>query len=173
MPTSVTESRSQTARLVEQYYRPVWRYLRFLGCSETLADDLAQETFVAILQRPPVLSGPQALSGYLRTVARNLFLKSARESRVEPPSVEPGMLDAVWERVADSSSWDSYREAVKGCLDGLERRDRDLLSRYYGRAGSRATTAAAIGRSEEGLKTTLRRIKGRLKACVRGKLSHE
>lgn len=173
MQSSMTGPRGQAARIVEEHYRPLWRYLRFLGCSDALAEDLAQETFVAILDRPPVLDEPDALSAYLRSIARNLFLKSLRQARSEPAWADLREAESVWKQVAGDGEWETYLEALKGCIQGLEERDRGFLEGYYGRDSGRKEAAASFGMSEEGLKSLIRRIKDRLKACVKGKLSHE
>jgi RNA polymerase sigma-70 factor (ECF subfamily) len=158
---------------LEEHYRPLWRYLRFLGCSDTLAEDLVQETFIAVLARPPVLHEPGAFAAYLRSVARNKYLKARQKAKSEPAWEDLGAADAIWEPVADREDWDRYREAVKGCVDSLDDRDRVLLETYYSRKGRRKESAATSGLSEEGMKTLLRRIKTRLKSCVKGKLSHD
>jgi len=173
MPASVTRLPHPSARALEEHYLPLWRYLRFLGSSESLAEDLVQETFIAVLARPPALHDPRALPAYLRAIARNLFLKSLQKAKSEPTWKDLAEADAVWDRVADREAWDAYREAVRGCVEGLDPPDRSLLEKYVARESGRKEAAAASGRSEEGLKTLLRRIRDRLKACVKGKLSHD
>jgi len=173
MQSSVMESRERAARIVAEHYLPVWRYLRFLGCADALADDLAQETFVALLNRSPDLEDSEALSAYLRSIAKNLYFKSLRKSKSEPAWRNLDEADAAWERTPHSRDWQPYREAVRSCLEGLDEGDRDLLAKYYGRKESRAEAAAAVGRTEEGLKTHLRRLKDRLKRCIKGKLNHD
>jgi len=173
MQSTVMDLRDRAARIVQDHYWPVRRYLRYLGCPEAQADDLAQETFVAFLNRPLVQSEPEALPSYLRSIARNLYLKTIRKSKSGPTCREIREADAVWDRYSCHEGWEAYREAVRGCLEGLEGRDRELLETYYGRKSGRGDVAAAFGLSEEGLKTQLRRLKERLKNCVRGRLSHE
>ena len=46
--------------LVRSYQAGVWRYLRFLGAEDALADDLTQETFLTIWKRPFVDHTPAA-----------------------------------------------------------------------------------------------------------------
>jgi DNA-directed RNA polymerase specialized sigma24 family protein len=72
----VTELRTITADTVQQLVRmhqaSVWRYLRYLGASAELADDLTQETFLQLLRAPFVEQSPASTAAWLRTVARNL-----------------------------------------------------------------------------------------------------
>ena len=39
-------------RLIVEHQAGVWRFLRAAGCEPNLADDLTQEAFVMVLQRP-------------------------------------------------------------------------------------------------------------------------
>ena len=61
-------------KLVETYQAGIWRYLRALGCSVAEADDLTQETFLAVFQRPFDDFDPRATGAYLRRVAFNLLV---------------------------------------------------------------------------------------------------
>ena len=56
-------------QLVRDHQAMVWRYLRFLGCDPALADELTQDTFVAVYRHrgsPNSLGAPRP---YLRKVA--------------------------------------------------------------------------------------------------------
>jgi RNA polymerase sigma-70 factor (ECF subfamily) len=86
--------REDAARIVQQHQAEVWRYLRYLGCSAELADDLTQETFLQYLRAPYEERCAAARSGWLRTVARNLYLRSFRQPAVTVRELEEG--DAVW-----------------------------------------------------------------------------
>jgi RNA polymerase sigma-70 factor, ECF subfamily len=59
------------AEVVRRYQAEVWRYLRYLGASAELADDLTQETFLQFLRAPYEERGPGSRAAWLRTVARN------------------------------------------------------------------------------------------------------
>jgi RNA polymerase sigma-70 factor (ECF subfamily) len=56
-------------RLIETYQAGVWRYLRALGCDAAQAEDLTQDTFLAVLQRPFQDINPAATAAYLRAAA--------------------------------------------------------------------------------------------------------
>ena len=45
------------ASLVRTHQAAVWRYLRYLGADEALADDLTQDTFLKLLAHPPDVRG--------------------------------------------------------------------------------------------------------------------
>ena len=78
-PTSVVEGLDLEG-IVRAHQAELWRYLRFLGCEATLVDDLIQETFLSLLQKPFEDRGPATTAAYLRRVARNHYLMALRKS---------------------------------------------------------------------------------------------
>ncbi|HEX7449919.1 MAG TPA: sigma factor, partial [Pirellulales bacterium] len=58
------------ARLIEEHQAGVWRYLRVLGCNAAEAEDLTQDTFLAVLEKPFHDYQRAATAAYLRQVAR-------------------------------------------------------------------------------------------------------
>ena len=91
---------TDVARLVQTYQAGVWRYLRALGCESSLADDLTQETFLAVLEKPFTDFSPAATAAYLRTVARNLFISTARRANRMVSVGDLDALDLDWSRWA-------------------------------------------------------------------------
>jgi hypothetical protein len=49
----------------------IWRYLRFLGCDDAAADDLTQETFLAMARGAGNGEAGRDVPAYLRGIARN------------------------------------------------------------------------------------------------------
>ena len=68
LPTRL--SNSELAALVDQHQADVWRYLRYLGAEASDADDLTQETFLAVSRSKFEQRTPAETAGYLRTAAR-------------------------------------------------------------------------------------------------------
>ena len=52
MTSDATSAPFDLAGMIRQHQAGVWRYLRVLGCDSAGADDLTQETFLAVLQKP-------------------------------------------------------------------------------------------------------------------------
>ncbi len=52
------------AAFIAKHQEGVWRYLRAIGCDSNLADDLTQETFLAVLRRPFEWVNDAASAGY-------------------------------------------------------------------------------------------------------------
>ena len=62
------------AFLIEKYQAGLWRYLRSLGASPDLADDLTQATFLAVLKSRFVHEAWPKTWSFLRRVAYNLYI---------------------------------------------------------------------------------------------------
>lgn len=88
--------------LVRSFQEPVWRYLRGMVSDPTLAEDLAQETFLRAFTRLDTFAYRSRFSTWLFQVARNLAIDAlrSRERRhllpvrlgptTKPPGVELG-----------------------------------------------------------------------------------
>ena len=159
------------AALVHAHQAGVWRYLRFLGCDSTEADDLVQETFLAVLGEQFEVRSPAQTGAYLRTVARNRLLTARRKQRNAPVTVDLEAAETVWARVAGEDGLSDYLDALGDCLEGAvsPRVRRALELQYRDRAG-RAEIAAQLDLAVEGVKTLLRRARSALRDCVERKL---
>jgi RNA polymerase sigma-70 factor (ECF subfamily) len=160
------------AGLVHQYQAGVWRYLRYLGADESLADDLTQETFLAVWKRRFVDHTPAATSQYLRTVARNLYLMSIRRRDRLPTLERIDLADEIWQRCTGDDS-ESMLTALSKCLDGLNGRARQAIDLHYRERRSRADIGRALELSEDGVKSLLRRTRDVLRRCVEQKRNSE
>lgn len=159
------------AELVRAHQAGVWRYLRFLGADEPLADDLTQETFLAVWGKPFVEHSPAATRAYLRTVARNLFLIALRKQRRQPALERLEMVDEVWQRLtADDDAW---LDDLRDCLETLTERARQAIDLCYRDNCSRSEIGRELQLSEDGVKSLLRRSRETLRRCIEQKRSLE
>jgi RNA polymerase sigma-70 factor (ECF subfamily) len=168
-----TASEFDLAALVRAQQAELWRYLRFLGCDNALAEDLTQETFLSLLKNPAVLESVASLPSYLRAIARNLFVRRGGAASTGVPLEEVPDADAVWSAVVKEKDAGPYLEALRACVGGLDERSRRALELQYRDRLSLESAARKLDLSREGAKTLLRRIRERLKACVEGKLASE
>ena len=153
------------AELVEAHQAGVWRYLRFLGCDEPSADDLTQETFLSVHRRPFEQRSEEATTAYLRTVARNLFLMTIRKSKRRAAIEHADVADEVWTQHAGGGG-EQHLDALRGCVERLNGRPREAIDLCYEQGRSRAEIAEALGMSEDGVKSLLRRTRDALRKCV-------
>ena len=158
--------------LVQRHLRTVWRYLRTLGASADVADDLAQEAFVVALRRGACELPPAATGAFLRRTARFLFLHHLRD-RHRDEAHAAGIADAVDELFAREDAAggsDEHLERLRACVASLPPRSRLAIDRCYGLGAdsdaSRAAAAAELGLQPNGLKTLLQRIRQALRDCL-------
>ena len=105
------------ADLVERYQHRLVRYLLYLTGRREYAEDLAQETWIRVLQRGTQYNGRQRFDPWLFAIARNLAIDYLREKRkaVEAASL-PNDPDAV---LLLSSSGPSPFEAAARSEDAM------------------------------------------------------
>lgn len=161
-----TSAGLDVAGLIKNHQVGVWRYLRVLGCSPTEADDLTQDTFLAVLQRPFKDLGPAATAAYLRKAARNLFLTSKRRNARWATLAELDELEAAWSRWAADDGGHQLLAALEHCLTTLAERARKALEMRFREGRSRSEIAAGVGLSEDGAKNLLQRSKHHLRECI-------
>src|SRR5687767_12307326 len=93
---AMRETGLDPVRLIQVYQAGVWRYLRVLGCEASLADDLTQETFLAILNRPFEDVSATATAAYLRKTALHLYISHHRRMGRMRTEAEIENLDTTW-----------------------------------------------------------------------------
>lgn len=173
----------QLESLIRTHQAMVYRYLRYMGATTDVAEDVAQETFFAAYKSGSVpLEDASSENGrcaaWLRGVARNQLLMYFRKSRSNPLSSDPTLLqqaldqaDHVWatELLRSGDGFD-YAEALQKCLDRLQGTQRKVLDLFYAEEYSRAQIAESLSMSEDGIKSLLRRVRASLRQCVQSRL---
>ena len=159
------------ASLVQKHQAGVWRYVRFLGADAAEADDLTQETFLALARGGFVERDERQTAGYLRAVARNQLLALRRRQHREVSTVELEAADSVWAAAAGSDgSLTGYLDALRDCLTQLEGRARQAIDLHYHAHAGRDAIASQLDMKPDGVKTLLRRTREILRECVERKL---
>lgn len=142
-----------------------------MGCDPALADDLTQETFIKVLERPFEDTHDNSTAAYLRRTAYNLLVtlkrKEGRFAEVE--NLE--LVSAEWSRWAGHDQGEELLAALRECLQGLTDRARLALEMRFRDQQSRSAIAAALEISEHGAKNLMQRAKHQLRECIEGKLS--
>ncbi|NUQ35268.1 MAG: RNA polymerase sigma factor [Planctomycetaceae bacterium] len=156
--------------LVDAHGAEVWRYLRFLGCDESLAEDLRQDVFVYVLRNPIEDRGRAAAGGYLRKVARSLFINLMRREARKWSLEDIEAADRVWQSTRPEDDSDPWLDALRNCLQTLdEGAQRAIEMHYRDRAGIDAI-AAKLGNTVAAVKSMLQRARASLRACMERKV---
>lgn len=157
-------SATDVTALVRAHQAEVWRYLRYLGASAELADDLTQETFVQLLRAPFVARSPAATVAWLRTVARNFYIKSFRR----PPfaTADLDAIEAAWTEFAGDDGGAAATDLLRQCVERLDGRARDVVRWHYEERLGREAIGDRLGLGTDGVKSLLRRTRAALRACI-------
>lgn len=170
--TAVTHAMGvDPAELIEKYQAGIWRYLRSLGASPDLADDLTQATFLAVLKSRFVHEAWPKTWSFLRRVAYNLYIDDyRRRGRLEVvPLIE--QRDQDWSQcVGDAAPDDEMLGALRDCTSRLTERARWALQLRYRDQLSREQIANHLQLSPDGAKNLLQRAKSKLRECMKRKI---
>ena len=162
---------SGLADVVRLHQDPIRRYLAYLGCPPSEADDLVQEAFLAFLRAGARDMGYPATGSYLRKTARNLLVAHLRKRQTRPLLLNLDEADAAWGRFDRGDGGEGYLEALRGCLRSLQQRAVEALRLRYGEGRSREEIGRSLGLAVGGVKTLLERSKGLLRDCIETRLS--
>lgn len=156
--------------LIAEHQLGVWRYLRAIGCDPALADDLTQDTFVAVLKRPFQNFNHLSTATYLRRVAFHLLVTLRRRQDRMTVTDEMEMLDRDWARWAGcDTSGNELMDALADCFSRLTERAQQSLRMRFNENASREQIALSLGITEHGAKNLMQRAKLQLRQCLEEK----
>ncbi len=157
------------ARLFDERFVSLYRYLDRLSGDPDLAEDLAQEAFVRLHRRREI---PNDVRAWLAAVASNLFRDERRRARRRQNLLARQPADLTLGSPPPSPDDDveraEQRMLVRHALDRLAQRDREmLLLRHEG--FSYREIANALGVAETGVGTMLIRATEAFRAAIKEK----
>jgi len=142
--------------LFERYSRDVYRFALYLSADPSLAEEIAQETFVRVWVMPgQVREG--TVKAYLLTIARNLYLaerkRAARQVALdgELPDPRPGPEAVTCGRLE--------LDALLKALQVLPEADRAALLMHVQDGLPYATIASVLGLSTAAVKVRVHRAR--------------
>lgn len=154
--------------LIVRHQRGVWRYLRMLGCDDSTADDLTQETFLKVLRRANFVQHSEAATAsYLRRTAHNAFVSRLRKTGRVQLTGDAAATEEVWHRWAGKDlSGDVTVDVLRKCLEMLTPRAQTALRMRYEGGNSRIEIADALQIGDHGARNLMQRAKEKLRTCV-------
>jgi RNA polymerase sigma-70 factor (ECF subfamily) len=147
-------------------------YLRRYVFDADMADDLAQETFLAAYRTLPGRNPAAPLDLWLLGIARNRVLSYLRDESRRRERLRAAL--AAWsaERVEKAGAEkEGEVAALRECLRTLPPASAGIVSDHYERRLSSAEIARRAGKNEGAVRMTLLRVREALKNCVRIRLA--
>lgn len=156
--------------------RRVYAYILTLLPSRTDAEDVLQEASIVMWEK---FEGGQPPDDFAAWGCRIAYFK-VLEFRKKHGRSRVFFCQEMLERVAETAveqaaalQLDDRSSALTRCLEKLNDRDRDLLTRRCAEGATTQSTAAAVGRSVDAVYKALAKIRQSLFECVTRRLSAE
>ena len=154
--------RSGAAYLIEHYQMDVYNASLRILANPADAEDVTQDTFLAAFERMSTYRPGQALSPWLRAIARHraidLVRRRARAPQPEPPAASESVEKIALDRIE--------AERVRAALNRLPSRDRTLLVLRYWEDQSVESVASSMGMTEGAARVALLRARRSLGALL-------
>ena len=170
MTALLMDKKLDIAHIVRDYQTDVWGYLRLLGCDAARADDLTQEAFLVVLQKPFVERSRAETLGYLRNAARFAFLNSLRAESRGHATEQAAVAEKVWAEFAGDDAGEERVTALRECMSVLENHARRVIELRFRDGWAGADIAAALEMSQTAVNTLVHRAKAALRECMERKL---
>ncbi|WP_237101951.1 RNA polymerase sigma factor [Nonomuraea sp. MG754425] len=146
--------------LVAIWHTPLWRYVRGMVGSQHLADDLAQEAWVAVVRGLPRLRQPERFAPWLYTIARRTVTDHLRQAYRAPETAMEETTTVVADDELSSVLTTMQIEAGLAALPPLER---EVLILFHLEDLPLATCAEVLGVQTGTVKSRLHRARRMLR----------
>lgn len=164
--------------ILAEHYRPmVLAYLRILVRDWGLAEDLAQETFIAAHEKLSTFRDGGNFGAWLRGIARHKALESFRAKSRHIVIADSSILEGVEEVYSyfdaprlNQPTWADRLELVRECVRALGASFRGAVNEVYGKGRSLSEAAAAVHISRGALAQRLSRARVLIRKCVETRL---
>ncbi|MBI4657584.1 MAG: sigma-70 family RNA polymerase sigma factor [Verrucomicrobia bacterium] len=155
------------AELVHRHLGHVYSTaLRVAGDDTHLAEDVAQEVFIALALNADSLHQCRALSGWLHTSARFIAAKKIRSEQRRRQREQIALTAMLNDMHNSNPDWKEVRPCLDEAIGRLGEADRDALLLRYFEKKSFAEVGAALGLSENAARMRVERaldkLRGRL-----------
>ncbi len=163
--------RERKTQLFLQHQDMLAEYIHALVAHSADADDVFQETAMAILHNAPEIPGdPARFPAWARGVARNKALRhwrTKKKDRLVPDTRIVEALGRAYEE-ADSNDeiWRQRRSLLKACLNRLAPLHRKILDLFYAQELKTRQISAMIQRKDATVRMILRRVRIALSECI-------
>lgn len=155
----------EASAFVRKHQVGLWRFLRSAGCDAALADELTQDALLVALRRDVAGREERTAAAFLRTTARNLWMKRRHRDRRRAER----LIDAaelLWQSDAAHDDGNQLLDALQRCVSELPERSRAALERSYRDGASRQEMATELNLTEHGVRNMMQRLRKALRECI-------
>jgi RNA polymerase sigma-70 factor (ECF subfamily) len=163
-------------RLFLQNERRLYAYILTLLPNRADAEDVLQEASLVLWDKFDERHPPDDFAAWGCRIAYFKVLDFYKKSHRSRVRFSQAMLERVAETAVEQAAalqLDERRLALATCVEKLNPRDRDLLTRRFAEGATTQSTAAEVGRSVDAVYKALAKIRQALFDCVTRTLAQE
>jgi RNA polymerase sigma-70 factor, ECF subfamily len=157
------------AEVVRRYQKDVWRVVVAMLHNYEASQELVEQVFVEAYLSLDQYQRGKEFSLWIKGVARNVVREELRKKTRESRRLEV-YRDHLLARLDDENEADSHDSALKqslaNCRETLPEQSALALDMRYKQGKSFEEIAQAMGRTVEGTRQLLQRVRGMLKECI-------
>ncbi|WP_237226177.1 sigma-70 family RNA polymerase sigma factor [Rubinisphaera sp. JC750] len=150
---------------------PLTLYIRSLLPGDPAAGDVAQQANARIWEKRGDFELGTNFKAWAFAIARfevlNYRKQQARDARLV---FGPDLEQTIANEIEQKTFLEERQEALRACMKDLRPRDRELLTQRYANSATLEDYAQEVGRSVNGLKVTLHRLRSALLECMKRRL---
>ena len=136
-----------------------------------MAEDMAQETWIRVVQAAPRFEARAAVSSWILTIAKNLCLSEIRKRNWEEelPPDDVHLLEDPQPGIHSLLEQTQNHELVRKLIRELPEKQRVILTLWLSEEKDQAQMALELGMTVGALKVQLHRIKEKLSEALKEK----
>jgi RNA polymerase sigma-70 factor (ECF subfamily) len=154
-----TGNRDAAAELVDMYYKQIYLFMRRLGHTSQISEDLTQESFLRVWQHIGQLKSGKTLNGWIYRIAGNTSKLYRRRNRNKNLFAFE-QLDVSDNKMPDGGRKAVYNEQItrlKNVVDVLPMKSKQAIILHYMQNLTIAEAAEAVGIRQGTFKSRLNR----------------
>ena len=165
------------ADIVRLHQRTVRAFIvRYTG-NPDVADEVAQDVFLAAFRNLNSWQGHGKLISWLLAIARNHALTWLRQTRRETVSLDAVLHELHAEQLQtmdlNTTAEEIRIEALRDCIQSLQPQQRRILIQHYYESRAAADLAEEYGRTAGNLRMLLLRLRRTLRSCIESKTGEQ
>ena len=160
--------------LFSEHQRKLHLYITGLVFNPADAYDILQDTNLALWEHFDSFELGTNFLAWARKIAFHRVLRFRQSRNRGANCVDPHILESLATKSSEQSQdlLDARQDALQICLEKLKTHDRVLVEQRYKSTLSVKGIAEKLGRSENGISQSLRRIRSLLKTCITSSLGN-
>ena len=168
------EAKEKTVRDFMAHRSKLFGFILSITGDFHAAEDIFQEVSVIVFKKAGDFTPGTDLGAWLREIARRKVYEHRRKVARTGLPLDDDVLDALESAFGDTGdSWEEEKQALRGCLDNLQKDQRSMISMRYEKALPLKRIAELSRKTAGAVQVALSRLRGILLDCMKRFLAAE